>query len=77
MTAKRSAELNPTQRRAARSVLLTVAEAEPGIYTVSGGSTPRTVTVNHLTSCDCPDHQFRGSRCAHILAVAFHRGQAA
>ncbi len=51
-----------------------------GAWTVPSASSDRTYTVRYARdeeSCECPDHQYRGVNCVHILAAAVVKAKSA
>lgn len=49
---------------------------EPGVYSVASfsGEDRYTVRVGNRPSCTCPDAEYNGAVCKHLLAVALVRG---
>ena len=63
-------------RRLARSVWLDVTGMGPGLYRVTGGTSPHEVRFTKTQRvCDCPDHTMNGNaNCKHVLAVRLAKG---
>ncbi len=50
----------------------------PGVYSVPSQDGLRSYRVEYggeVEACTCPDHQYRGENCVHILAVAIYRAK--